>query len=404
MTFNSASNWWQCTVTVPNTATNLNCVFNNGSGTWDNNGGANWNFTVSANNNPQPPSQPQNLIATPVQTNQINLAWAASSGATGYIVNRDSFAVAMTAGTSYSDNGLAANSCHYYSIVASNSVGFSTPSATVGTNTLANAPTNLPPFTLDGAFDYPGYLLAGSGMVLYGAVRGTTLYVATWSSGTNGPNDHFIFVSDQLLPGATTAAPWAKAGKVAVAATKPFLAGESQNTYVSWFVNNAATNWLCAKSATNSGALEGTLDLVGAFGYLPANIYLCAAAYQTADGGALAAQSPAGSGPNIDPNEFFVIPIAALRDSLGNGTFDLLDPARGFRILSAGATPAGLILNWATMPGYSYQVLYADSLLNVWSDLPGASNLAGPLQLSLSFTDAPPVSVPQRFYRVKLLP
>ena len=403
-TFNSASNWWQCTVTVPNTATNLNCVFNNGSGTWDNNGGANWNFTVAVNGNPHPPSQPQNLIATHVQTSQINLAWSASSGATGYIVNRDSSAVAMTVGTSYSDNGLAANSYHYYFIVASNSVGFSTPSATVGTNTLANAPTNLPPFTLDGAFDYPGYLLASSGMVLYGAVRGTTLYVATWSPGTNGPNDHFIFVSDQLLPGATAAAPWAKSGTIAVAANKPFLAGESQNTYVSWFVNNAATNWLCAKSATNSGALEGTLDLVGAFGYLPANIYLCAAAYQTADGGALAAQCPAGSGPNIDTNEFFVIPIAALRDSPGNGTFDLLDPARGFRILSAGATPAGLTLNWATMPGYSYQVVYANSLLNSWSNLPGASNLAGPLQLNLSYTDAPPVSVTQRFYRVKLLP
>jgi len=39
MTFNSVSNLWQCTVTVPNAATNLNCCFNNGSGTWDNNGG-----------------------------------------------------------------------------------------------------------------------------------------------------------------------------------------------------------------------------------------------------------------------------------------------------------------------------------------------------------------------------
>ena len=165
---------------------------------------------------------------------------------------------------------------------------------------------------------------------------------------------------DQLLPGATTAAPWAKVGTIAVAANKPFLASESQNTYVSWYVNNTATNWPCAKAPTNSGALEGTLDLVSAFGYLPTNIYLCAAAYQTANGGALAAQCPAGSGPNINTNEFFVIPIAALRDSLGNGTFDRLDPARGFRILSAGATPAGLALNWASMPGYSYQVLYAD--------------------------------------------
>ena len=403
MAFNSASNWWQYTVTVPTTAANLNCCFNNGSGTWDNNGGANWNFTVSANSNPQAPSQPQNLIVTSVLTNQINLSWSADAGAAGYFVSRDSSTIAATASTSYSDTGLAANSSHCYFIVASNSVGVSPASATVCTNTTA-VTVSIPPFALGGAFDYPGYLLASSDMVLYGAVRGTTLYVATWSPGTNGPNDHFIFVSDQLLPGATTAAPWAKVGTIAVAANKPCLASESLNTYVSWFVNNAATNWACAKSSAVSGALDGTLDLVGAFGYLPTNIYLCAAAYQTANGGALAAQCPAGSGPNIDPNEFFVIPIAALRDSPGNGTFDLLDPARGFRILSAGATPAGLTLNWATMPGYSYQVVYANSLSNSWSNLPGASNLAGPLQLSLNFTDALPVSVLQRFYRVKLLP
>jgi len=71
----------------------------------------------------------------------------------------------------------------------------------------------LSPFVLDGAFDYPGYLLASSGMVLYGALRGNTLYVATWSPGTSGSNDHFIFVTDQLLPAATANAPWAKTGK-----------------------------------------------------------------------------------------------------------------------------------------------------------------------------------------------
>ena len=200
MTFNSASNLWQYTVTVPANATELDCVFNNGSGTWDNNSGANWVFSVSST--PQPPPQPQNLAANPVQTNQINLSWSAASGAAAYIVNRAGSAVTLTTGTSYSDTGLLANTPYCYSIVASNSVGFSTPSATVCANTLAAPPatTNYPPFALDGAFDYPGYLLASSGMVLYGALRGTILYVATWSPGTNGPNDHFIFVTDQLLP------------------------------------------------------------------------------------------------------------------------------------------------------------------------------------------------------------
>ncbi len=404
MTFNSVSNWWECSATVPTTATNLNCCFNNGSGTWDNNSGANWNFTVSANSIPQPPAQPQNLTATPVQTNQINLSWSASSGATGYLVNRDGSPVAITPATSYSDTGLAANSYHTYSIVASNSIGFSTPSATVGTNTLAAPPVNLPAFALDGAFDYPGYLLASNGMVLYAAVRGTTLYVATWSPGTSGPNDHFIFVSDQLLPAATTPAPWAKAGTIAVAAGKPCLATESQNSYVSWYASGSAVNWPCAKSATSSGALEGTLDLVTAFGAVPANLYLCAAAYITTNGGPLVAQCPAGSGPNIDPNDFFAVPVAALRDSLGNGVFDQLDPARGFKILSVNSPDTNRNLSFAAMPGRAYQVQFVNQLGGIWSNLPGGSNFAVPPQTILTVTDTPPPEIPQRFYRVQLLP
>jgi len=404
MTFNSASNWWQYTVTVPANATNLNCVFNNGSGTWDNNGGANWNFNVSANSNPPPPSQPQNLTVTPVQTNQINLTWSAASGATGYIVNRDNAAVSATAGTSYSDTGLAVSSYHCYSIVATNSIGYSTPSATMCTNTLAVAPTNLPPFTLDGAFDYPGYWLASNSMVLYAAVRGTTLYVATGSPGTSGPNDNFIFVSDQLLSSASAPAPWAKSGTVAVATTKPYLAGESQNTYLSWYVNGTQTNWPCAKASTTSGAMEGTLDLVQAFGYMPTNLYLCAAAYVTTNGGPLVAECPAGSGLNIGTNGFLVIPVVALRDSLGNGTFDLLDPARGFKILSVNSQNTNCVLTSAAMPGRDYQAQFVNQIGGIWSNLPGGSNYAVPPAVTLNFTDAPPAGMPERFYRVQLLP
>ncbi len=402
MTFNSASNRWEYTVTVPANTTQLDCVFNNGSGTWDNNSGADWHFSVSST--PQPPSTPQNLTANPVQTNRINLSWSAASGAAAYIVNRAGVPVTMTAGTSYADTGLLVNTPYCYSVVASNSLGFSTPSATVCTNTLAAPPitTNYPPFVLTGGFDYPGYLLASGSMVLYGALRGTTLYVATWSPGTSGANDHFIFVSDQLLPSATGNAPWAKSGKAAVASTKPFLAGESMNTYLGWA--NAPASAQAIKAATNSGAMAGTIDLVAAFGYLPANIYLCAASYQTADGGALAAQTPAGSGTDIDPGEFFVIPTAALQDANGDGKFDRLDPALGFRLQGLPAGSGSYAINWAAMPGHTYQVVWADALGATWSNLPGALTTAGPLQLFLSCTDAPPPAATQRLYRVKLLP
>jgi|GEM_PF-311414 len=406
MTLNTTSNVWLFTTNVPINATELDCDFNNGTGTWDNNGGEgiDFRFAVSTNANPQPPPQPQGLTATPVQTNQINLSWGSAANATGYIVNRDNAALTTTAGTSFADTGLAVNSYHCYYIVASNNIGYSTPSATVCTNTLAAAPTNLPPFTLDGAFDYPGYLLASNSMVLYAALRGTTLYVATGSPGTNGPNDNFIFVSDQLLSSASAPAPWAKAGNVAVATTKPYLASESQNTYISWYVNGVQTNWPCAKASTTNGAMEGTMDLVQAFGYLPTNLYLCAAAYVTTNGGPLVAQCPAGAGPNINTNNFLVIPVAALRDSWGNGTFDLCDPARGFKILSAGLQSTNCVLNYAAMPGRAYQVQFVNQLGNFWSNPPTGSNYAVPPQMILNFTDAPPAGTPQRFYRVELLP
>jgi hypothetical protein len=343
------------------------------------------------------------LTAVAANTNQINLSWSASSGASGYVVNRDNSPVALTATTSYSDTGLAANSAHSYFLIASNSIGESAASATVSTNTPAVVITP-PPFVLDGAFDSAGYLLANNGMVLYGAVRGTTLYVATWSTGTSGPNDHFIFVTDQLLASAGTAAPWAKAGTVAVSVNKPFLASESQGAYVSWFVNNASVGWPCAKASASSGALEGTLDLVTAFGSVPTNLYLCAAAYITTNGGSLAAQCPAGSGPNIDTNEFLVLPVAALRDSWGNGTLDLCDPARGFKILSASPSAGGCSLNWAAMPGRGYQLQYVGALGNNWSNLAGMSNDPGLLQMQLNYTDAPSVTATQRFYRIQLLP
>ena len=599
MTFNAASNWWQVTVTAPTNATILNCCFNNAGSTWDSNGGANWNFAVTTNSTPAAPVAPATVTATVAGASKINVSWSASANATGYIVSRSGTPIATNSGTTFADTGLTLNASYCYTVVATNSIGNSAPTASacatillpptptgltatatatnqiniswtattntsgyilnragsplatttttsfadtgltantsycytvIATNivgsssastsqcatTLTNNPslclgracvtppplmqgnpvtitytpaggpiatatniyihlgwnqwasvvspdpaltfnallgvwqytntipagvteldadfnngsgtwdnnggagadyrfavasnpalavTNYLPFTLDGAFDAAGYLVANSGMVIYAAVRGTNLYVATWSPGTNGPNDHFIFVSDQLLASASAAAPWAKAGNVAVATGKPFLAGESVGNYVSWFANGSATNWPCTKSYTNSGALEGTLSLISAFGYMPTNIYLCAAAYITTNGGPLVAQCPAGSGPDLDTNEFLMLPVAALRDTLSNGTLDQCDPARGFRILSAGALPGNnRALSFGVMPGRAYQVQCATTLTGTWSNLPAGSNFAAPPQMILNYTDAPPAGTPQRFYRVQLLP
>ncbi len=96
--------------------------------------------------------------------------------------------------------------------------------------------------------------------------------------------------------------------------------------------------------------------------------------------------------------------MVALRDSLGNGTFDLCDPARGFKILSVGLQNTNCVFNCAAMPGRAYQVQIVNQLGETWNNLSGGSNFAVPPQIMLNFTDAPPAGVPRRFYRVELLP
>ena len=56
-----------------------------------------------------PPATPQNLVASPVNTNQINLAWNAANGATSYIVRRGGSVVGNTSATGFNDTGLLAN-------------------------------------------------------------------------------------------------------------------------------------------------------------------------------------------------------------------------------------------------------------------------------------------------------
>jgi hypothetical protein len=52
MIWNATDSVWELIVTVQATATKLDFVFNNGAGTWDNNGGADWHFQVEGGTPP----------------------------------------------------------------------------------------------------------------------------------------------------------------------------------------------------------------------------------------------------------------------------------------------------------------------------------------------------------------
>ena len=74
------------------------------------------------------PTAPAGLTATAVSPSQINLAWSAStdsggSGLAGYIVYRGGAEIGRTTVTSYSNNGLAANTAYSYTVKAYDNAG-----------------------------------------------------------------------------------------------------------------------------------------------------------------------------------------------------------------------------------------------------------------------------------------
>jgi Glycosyl hydrolase family 57 len=306
--------------------------------------------------------------------------------------------------TATDQKGNVSNTPIQHVYVASNPNGTPTPTPTptpTATPTATPTPAATPvPFTLDGQADSAGYLEYSNGMTIYAAVRGGILYLATWSPGSSGgANDHFIFVTDQLLPAASAVAPWAKAGLVATAANKPFIGGESLSNYCGWF--NAPATSKVAKSPVNGGQLEGTIDLAAAFGSLPNTIYVASAAYSTADGGALVTQGPVGNGDgNIDPPEFMALPLAAIKDENADGKYDRLDPALDFVVSQISRTGGTTALTWNSVPGKTYQAESATQPGGTWNLL-GTQMTAGPGQLTLSMSD--PSAVPAGFYRVRLV-
>jgi hypothetical protein len=220
MTWNAAESVWQVTVPVQSSATQLDLVFNDGAGTWDNNSGQDWHFTVTGG---VPPEE----------------EWE-----------------------------------------------------------------------MDGALDAAATEVASNnGLHLYAGVIGDELYIACEDAGEG--NDHFIFVANP--PGPTmVSAPWAKAGQVAAWAA--FLGNENDSGWSGWFDTSATT-----QSATGggSGFLEGTINLTGEFGSVPAQVHLAMGPYATADGGALVSgsQVPAStdSDGNLEPNEFVLVDLCAVR-------------------------------------------------------------------------------------------
>ena len=144
--------------------------------------------------------------------------------------------IASISATNYTDSNLSASTSYDYTVVASNGGGNSPATGAVTLTTSAEPPS----FDLGSADEPSGYLVDDPGMRIFAAIRGTLLYVGTWTP-SGGVNDHFILVTDSLEPSATETPPWDKAGASAVPSGKPYLGAESDSDYISWF-NVGATS------------------------------------------------------------------------------------------------------------------------------------------------------------------
>lgn len=190
-------------------------------------------------------------------------------------------------------------------------------------------PTDIRNHQMDGIRDHTASLLASHGLDLHARFDGRYLYVATHDAGEG--SDHFLFIATNATD--AVSAPWAKAGSVARWCA--YLADENDSGYASWYDAAGAriTNALAARQATyfqNGGSLEGVIDLGRILGAgFTAPLFLAAAPYGSADGGALfaPAQAPEGNGDGnlLGTNEYVRLDPG---DMDGDGIGNAADPDR----------------------------------------------------------------------------
>ncbi len=107
-----------------------------------------FNIRVFAGADTQAPTTPTLLSATPISTDQIDVAWTTSIdnfSVAGYVVSRDGLPLATTTLTTYSDTGLSASTTYTYSVRAFDpSFNYSSSSNVLSATTQDNPPPSAP--------------------------------------------------------------------------------------------------------------------------------------------------------------------------------------------------------------------------------------------------------------------
>lgn len=237
---------------------------------------------------PAYPDVPASVTATAAVEGTIALAWADTTGETGYRVERSGngtsgwtqVGTAPADATGFQDTGLPENTRYYYRLIATNAAGDAAPSATATAMTLLATPGSLAATLVSGgqidltwtdrSAAESGYLIEQSPDGLTGWKQvGSTAANATRYSATgpfNPSTSYYFRVRTNLLlnnqnyystyapavPVTTTAYPLAPRGERALGSS------DSQVT-LTWEQTAGATGYLVQRLASGTWATVGTV-------------------------------------------------------------------------------------------------------------------------------------------------
>jgi hypothetical protein len=250
---------WKFTYTVPANATIVRYVFNNGSGTWDNNGGGNWNINVSSAPPPtEPPPVPTGLQVTATTSTSISLAWTPSATATSYIVFRNGNQIGTPQDPNYVDSSLLPENNYTYTVRAVNVAGSSASSSAVSGST-SFAPLNPNQITVvDPAT--PGQS-SGSPHTFRGRAGAAFTNGLTWSNPATGATGLVAFPGGSQPNGwEWTASVGLGAGANAVTFSGTYATSSTQTltdspaNYTGWSTGGTGGTGFGAWSLTSSGS------------------------------------------------------------------------------------------------------------------------------------------------------
>jgi chitodextrinase len=146
---------------------------------------------AGTNNVSSAPTTPANVTAAPVSSNQINLAWTASTdgvGIAGYRVYRNGGTTpiaAVTSATAYQDSGLTPATPYSYTVAAYDTMGYtSAPSAAASATTPSAAAIACPAPV---ALAWTGCYYVDPNLTTLGLVRTDPTILFNWGAGSPGP-------------------------------------------------------------------------------------------------------------------------------------------------------------------------------------------------------------------------